>query len=348
MTTKNARFIPLVVMLALCIGAARLGVRTPADDMALAAGKFLDSLTPELRAKAVIGFDDKARTDWHFIPRTRPGIPFGEMNDAQRAAARVLMRSALSSRGALKVEQIIALESILRDVDKGTPDEALREPKAYTISVYGEPGAKDGRWGWKIEGHHISLNFTLPERDQVRTLPSFLGASPAQVRQGPGAGLRVLALEEDLARELARSLDDSQRKTAVLPGEVPREILTRPGGELEAVPAVGLAHSSMTPAQQALLLRLIEEYAHNLRHELGAAEMDRIRTAGLEQVRFAWAGELEPGRPHYYRISGPTFIIEYDNTQNGANHVHTVWHDLDRDFGEDLLRAHYEREHQRK
>ena len=102
----------------------------------------------------------------------------------------------------------------------------------------------------------------------------------------------------------------------------------------------------MTPAQRGLLERLIGEYAHNLRHELAEQELDRIRSADMGKVRFAWAGTLEVGRPHYYRITGPTFVIEYDNTQNDANHVHTVWHDRERDFGHDLLKEHYDHKHE--
>jgi hypothetical protein len=326
-------------------GAARLAQRSPATDMAHALERFLAALTPELRAKASLKFDDPARTDWHFVPRSRPGVTFGELTDAQRSAARDLLRSALSPRGMLKAEGIMALDAVLRDMEKAAGgDGAARDPLSYTIAIYGSPGQPKGL-GWKIEGHHLSLNFTLPNDVSVSATPAFMGTHPARVPRGSQAGLRVLALEEDLGRELARSLDDTQRKEAVLAGEVPREVLTLPGRRLDAAPSVGLAFSSMTRAQQSTLVRLIEEYAHNLRHDLAAAEMERMRKAGLDQIRFAWAGELEPGRPHYYRVSGPTFVIEYDNTQNNADHVHTIWHDRERDFGRDMLREHYEAGH---
>jgi hypothetical protein len=183
------------------------------------------------------------------------------------------------------------------------------------------------------------LNFTLSDDDAAVT-PSFMGANPAELRQGPRAGLRVLAMEEDLARELVKSLDEAQRKEAVLAESVPGDILTAPGRSLDTALSTGLAQAKMTPAQKHTLEQLVGEFAGNLRQELAGGELARIRKAGVESVRFAWIGSAEPGKPHYYRISGPTFIIEFDNTQDQANHVHTVWHDRERDFGRDVLKEH--------
>jgi hypothetical protein len=347
MMRKAAGSIPLSVFAALSIGAAALGRRSPTDDMAGAAARFLAALSPDLRTKVNLKFDDPARTDWHFVPRSRPGITFGEMNDAQRSAARDVLRSALSSRGMLKAEGIMALDAVLRDLEKASGgDGASRDPLSYTMALYGNPGQVP--WGWKIEGHHLSLNFTVAMDDAVSSSPAFMGAHPTRISRGPQAGLRVLALEEDLGRQLARSLGEAQKKDGILAGEVPREILTMPGRSLDTAPPVGLLYSSMTSAQQAMTMQLIEEYAYNLRHDLATTEMERIHKAGLDRVRFAWAGDVEPGRPHYYRISGPTFVIEYDNTQNNADHVHTVWHDRERDFGKDLLKQHYEDGHEHK
>ena len=316
--------------------------------MRSAAERFLELLTPELKAKALVPFDSAARTDWHFVPRTRPGVTLGEMTDAQRIAARNLLRSALSSQGMLKAESIMALEDVLRDMERAAGgDGAARDPRAYTLTVYGEPSTLRP-WGWKIEGHHLSLNFTLPREETVTTTPAFMGTSPAEVKSGLKAGHRVLAAEEELGRRLVKSLSVEQLKTGLLTGEVPREVLTLPGRPLSGVPDAGVPYADLRPEQQEILVALLSEFAGNLRHELAEAELERIRKAGLDNVRFAWAGATEPGRPHYYRVSGPTFIIEYDNTQNDANHVHTVWHDRERDFGRDLLKEHYEHGHEHK
>ncbi len=342
-SSGRGRRLAFVLLSAMSLAAARLAL--PATDMVGAARAFLDSLPPESLAKAKLAFDDAARTDWHYVPRTRPGITFGEMTDAQRIAARNLIRTALSPRGMLKAESIMSLDGVLRDIEKAAGGTGgSRDPLAYTLTIYGEPS--DARpWGWKIEGHHLSLNFTLPGGTVVDATPAFMGANPARVPSGPKAGLRVLAAEEDLGRELVRSLDEAQQKEAVVSQQVPADILTMPGRSLDGAPATGLPFSAMTPEQQALLKRLLDEYAFNLRHELAEAEVARIHEAGLNNVRFTWTGSVEPGRPHYYRISGPTFVIEYDNTQNDANHVHTVWHDRERDFGHDALKDHLEHGH---
>jgi hypothetical protein len=238
----------------------------------------------------------------------------------------------------LKVEEIMSLDSVLRDLEKGRGP--VRDPLKYTVEVYGQP-RDGGTWGWKIEGHHVSLNFTVAG-GAVTVTPAFLGANPAEVRRGERAGLRVLAAEEDLGRDLARSLSAEQRKAAVVSEEAPRDILAVPGRGLDGVPATGLAVAEMTGEQRALVERLLGEFAGNLRHEMAAPELERVRGAGLEKVVFAWAGGMERGQGHYYRLSGPTFVIEYDNTQDGANHVHTVWRDRERDFGKDLLKEHLE------
>jgi len=336
----SATSIVVLVLMAVTAAAAGWGSRRTSEaDMAGAAGRFLDSLSPELRTKAAVAFDAKAREDWHYVPRQRDGVEFGEMNEKQRIVARELMRSALSSRGMNKVEEIMLLDAVLKEMEQGAP--VRRDPLAYTIAVYGTPGTGKP-WGWRIEGHHVSLNFTGASGGTAVT-PAFLGANPAEVRQGARAGVRVLAAEEDLARELLRSLDEVQRKEAVIGETAPGDILSSPGRSLDEVTTTGLAVSAMNAAQRGLVERLLEEYAGNLRHELASHELERIRAAGIEKIRFAWMGGAERGTPHYYRLGGPTFIIEYDNTQNDANHVHTVWHDRERDFGHDLLKEHYDR-----
>lgn len=327
---------PFLVLAVLVAGAARLG--SIATDMSVAAAAYLNSLSPELRARASVPFDGPGRTDWHYVPRSRAGVTFGQMSESQRIAARNLMRAALSSKGLLKADAIMSLDTVLRELEKGSQG-PVRDPMAYEVTVFGDPGKPP--WGWKVEGHHISLNFTVAADGAWAATPSFFGANPAEVRTGPLAGQRVLGAEEDLGRELAVSLDDLQRKEAILTGNVPGDILAIPGRSLDEAPSGGLAYSAMKADQQAILERLLDEYAGNLRHDGAAEQLKRIRDAGLDKIRFAWMGKTEPGHPHYYRISGPTFVIELDNTQNNANHVHTVWHDKTRDFGRDLLGEHY-------
>jgi hypothetical protein len=340
---SRGRIAALSVVAVVSIAAARFASEPVGESLASAAREYLESLTPELRARANPKLEDAARLDWSFVPRSRPGVALGEMSDPQRIAARGLMQASLSSRGMLKAEEIMSLDAILRELEKGQAIAASRDPLAYTITVYGEP-LRGKAWGWKLEGHHVSLNFTAAGDRAVAVTPAFLGANPGEVRQGSRAGLRVLAIEEDLGRELAKSLDEAQRKEAVSPDAAPADILTGPGRSLDVAPSSGLACSKMTPQQQNLIDRLLEEFAGNMRQELANVELERIHKAGLEQIRFAWAGGLDRGQPHYYRISGPTFVIEYDNTQNGANHVHTVWHDRQRDFGQDALKDHYQSE----
>lgn len=313
--------------------------------MAAAANRFLDALTPELRAKAALPFDDAARLDWHYVPRVRIGVAFKAMDDSQRAAARELIRSALSSTGANKVEEIMALETVLIEIEKGARP-GHRDPLAYSIVVFGEPdaGADAQPWAWKIEGHHVALNFTGINQ-QTAVTPAFLGANPARIPHGERAGTRVLAAEGDLGRELLASLDADQRRTAIVADVAPADILAIPGRSIDEVDASGLPVSSMTGPQQAIVERLLGTYAGNLRQDLAEHELQRIAAAGIANLRFAWMGGEKPGEGHYYRLSGPTFVIEYDNTQGGANHVHTVWRDRQRDFGRDLLKEHYEKAH---
>jgi hypothetical protein len=220
-----------------------------------------------------------------------------------------------------------------------------RDPLLYSFAIFGDPAHTDQPWGWKVEGHHLSLNFSSPTAGLTATSPAFFGAHPARVETGPHAGLRVLALEEDLARTLATSLSRTAGKDLFFRTDAPRDILLAPGRSLDSIGnPVGVPLSAMDPSDATRLRRLVGEYARNLTADLADGQLARIATAGWDGIRFAWAGDLTPGRPHYYRISGPTFVIEYDNTQDDANHIHTVWRDLEHDFGADPLADHLKQE----
>jgi len=327
------------MVLLLFASAAR--AHSPAQEMAQAATNFLGALTPEQRAKAVYDFKDDERFDWHFIPKPRKGIPFKDLNAAQTGLAQALLKSALSQQGYQKASTIISLEKVLFAVEKQSGP--TRDSDLYFLTIFGKPGAEP--WGWRLEGHHLSLNFAVQGDQVLADTPSFFGANPARVQDGPRKGLRALAPEEDLARELVKSLDAEQRKTAILTTAAPRDIVTGNSRKAKLLEPVGISAGVLTPEQKQMLMKLVKEYVSRYRSELAESDLKKMVQAGEDKLQFAWAGEIEPGAGHYYRVQGPTFLLEYDNTQNNANHVHTVWRDLQNDFGDDLLRQHYEKVH---
>ena len=309
------------------------------EEMASAANTFLASLSPEQKSKATFEFKGDERYDWHFVPRERKGISLKELTPAQRPLAHALLNSGLSQRGYASAVTIISLEQILKEIEGGRGP--ARDPELYFVQVFGSPGPK-GAWGWRFEGHHLSLNFTVVEGRAVAGAPNFFGTNPGEVRDGPRKGLRVLGAEEDMGRKLVMSLDDSQRKTAIFSADAPKDIITGNARKAQIEGKQGLPFMQLTPPQRQQLAALVELYANRLRGEMAGQDLRRIADKGWDQVVFAWAGGTEPRQPHYYRVQGPTFLIEYDNTQNNANHVHSVWRDLENDFGEDALRKHHE------
>jgi hypothetical protein len=303
--------------------------------MANAANNFLATLSPDQKAKALFELNSDERLNWHFVPMERKGLPFADMSPSQQHLAHGLLSRALSHRGYFKATTIMSLEQILFDLENKAP---RRNAQLYYLSFFGSPGTNV--WGWRAEGHHLSLNFTA-QGDTVALAPSFMGSNPAEVREGPRKGLRVLAAEEDVGRELVKSLDETQRAVAVITNVAPRDIITGDSRKAKWLEPVGISAGKLSAAQQSLLRRLIQEYLGRSRAEAVEKDWARIEKAGWGDVTFAWAGGLNRGDAHYYRVQGPTFLLEYDNTQTDANHVHAVWRDLENDFGEDLLRKHY-------
>src|SRR5947207_397889 len=310
-----------------------------AEEMAAAANHLLATLTAEQVAKAAYPLNDNERFNWHFIPRERKGLPFKELAPEQKHLAHALLSTALSHRGYVKVSTIMSLEQVLRDLEQGKGP--TRDPELYFVTVFGKPDAK-GTWGWRVEGHHLSLNFLLVDGKDISVTPSFLGSNPGEVREGPRRGLRVLGAEEDLARQLVKSLTDEQRKIAIYTNTAPREIITGNDRKVTALTSTGISAAKLNKAQTELLGRVIREYVYRYRPEIADDDLKKIEKAGMKNLSFAWAGSVEPKEGHYYRVQGPTFLLEYDNTQNYANHVHAVWRDFDHDFGDDLLRDHYD------
>jgi hypothetical protein len=312
-----------------------------ASSMANAANKFLASLTPEQRQQATFAVESEELTRWHYVPAQqfpRNGLAIRAMNETQRGLAHDLMKTGLSQRGYTQATTIMVdLENILKALENGS---AMRDPEQYAFSIFGTPAAK-GVWGWRVNGHHLSLHFNVANGSTVASAPTFFGSNPAEVRvDGPQKGLRVLGDREDTARALLNALDETQRKTAILDGAAPGDIVTKTAVKVDSLSPTGIAASAMNPKQRELLMAVVESYSSSMAPDIASERMAQLKSAGLDKITFAWAGEAEVGKKHYYRVQGPTFLIEYDNTQNDGNHVHSVWRDFNGDFGRDLLREH--------
>jgi len=312
-------------------------LRVATREMVTAAQAFWNALTPEQQAKAGFPMNGDERLNWHFIPKTRNGLSLKEMQPAQRLLANAFFISGMSQRGYMDAVSIMSLEQILYDMENKSPK---RDPEMYHFSIFGTPDEKKP-WGWRVEGHHLSINFTLVSGVFVTAAPNFYGTNPQLVKEGPRKGLRVLAKEEDLGRALMLSLNEEQKKTAVIAAEAFKDVVTGADKKVNIGEPKGLPAEKMTEAQKTALAELIKHYAARARAEIAKSEWERIEKAGFDKVHFGWAGVTEVGGPHYYRIHGPTFLVEYDNVQNGANHVHAVWRDPANDFGGDVLAKHY-------
>ena len=340
MKTLALRLLAIGIAIVLLASAySRLHSASVMSDTAKA---FLASLSPEERARAAFQFQDEERFNWHYIPKARKGLPLKDMTPPQKHLAHALLSAGLSQRGYIKAISIMSLDDVLRIMEQGGKG-PVRDPDNYYFSVFGEPG-ETGTWGYRIEGHHISQNFTVVN-GKVQGAPSFFGANPAEVREGPRKGLRVLAHEEDFGRALVQSLTPEQKKVAIVNNTAPGDILTTASRKaaLNGQPS-GLQASKLNAHQRELLQNLLDEYCYNMPDQVAQAREDQIKKAG-SNIYFAWAGGEQPGQPHYYRIQAPAFLVEYDDTQNNANHIHSVWRDFDGDFGLDLLKEHYQTSH---
>ncbi len=318
--------------------------------MTRAAQALLKSLTPEQQAKAQLAFEGDERFFWHYIPtddipkrynKPRMGLTLKDMTGAQQHLAIGLLSAGLSQSGFIKATGIMSLEDVLKVMEKDTVDR--RHPGKYHFSIFGTP-TDDGTWGYRVEGHHVSLHFTI-HKGKLSGTPTFFGANPHEVRTGERAGFRVLAQEEDLGRSLMQALDAGQQKTAMVAEKAPADILTEASRKaaLTGQPN-GLSVSKLNAKQRGMLTELMDEYVSNVPETVAAQRREQIKKAG-NNIYFAWAGPVEKGKPHYYRVSSPVFLIEYDNTQNEANHTHTVWRDFNGDFGLDMLADHLHAAH---
>lgn len=309
-----------------------LGSEKPAVD-------FLKSLTQAQRNKTQMPFNDESRTLWHYIPSSmfpRAGIQLNELDPSQKSKLDELLKAFLSETGYMKTVKIIDLENVLLEI---SGDSVMRNPENYSVAFYGNP-EKDSLWAFSFEGHHVSLNFTILN-GKVENAPRFLGANPAKILSGPREGERTLQREEDLGFELINSLSEEQRKMAIFQQEPFFDIVTGKSKEVEPLSPVGIMLGQLSRNQQLIFLKLLDEYLSTIPAEQAEKRMNSIKNEELDEVRFGWAGATVLGEGHYYRIQGKSFLIEFDNVQNKANHIHTVWRDFNGDFGRDMIREHY-------
>ncbi|MFT7162727.1 MAG: hypothetical protein ACI9GZ_003922 [Bacteroidia bacterium] len=300
------------------------------------ANALITSFSIGQKTKALMAFDDKDRDTWTFLPaQDRRGLPFKQMSADQKKMVYSFLRAHLSEMGLKKTQSVIALEQILFELEK----HPKRDTEKYFTSFFGNP-LKDKVWAWSFEGHHVSLNYTVVN-GKISSSPQFLGSNPAEVRTGNQKGMRVLKSEEDFAYELLRSFTKKQKSTAIVSDKTYGEIVTRFESVAKNLGEEGVKASTFSASQKKTLIKLLDVYIFFINDELAAKRKKQIEDNGLENLVFAWAGSTEKGEAHYYRVQGKEFLVEFDNTQNDANHAHTVWRDFDGDFGKDLLKEHY-------
>jgi len=346
MVTKRMVTLPrwllvLLPMLALLM-AAQVGsnLKPAVAGMTEAAQKWLGLLSAEEKSAACFPFDSSERTAWYFVPLqdkdkkpTRKGLRLEVMNDLQKASAMSLVRAALSETGFRKVQTIMALENVLAVQEKGKGP--VRNPGWYFLTLFGTP-ALEGTWGWRVEGHHLSLNFTIKDGKVASITPAFFGSNPGEVKEGDKQGTRPLATSLDTALSLIKSLNDDQKKAALQSKAFPevqgQTVSARIGAQ------VGVSYQQLQPEQQKSMRQLTECYLENFHPDLQKAERDRLTDAGWDAVTFAYSGTPEPGTPLTYRLQGPRVLVEFINLQadgagNKNNHYHTSWRTLPSDFG---------------
>ena len=338
MRTSRRQFLSTVPAALLTLGLPFQAGARQHDAWTLRALAFLERLTGDQRSQCLLDFTSDRRRDWHYTPRRRPGLTLKTLSAEQRDLLWRLLATALSERGVAKARDVIKTEAILADT---SGNRSFRDPENYAIVFFGDPSAQQP-WAWRFEGHHLALNFTVVPGTGLTVTPAFFGANPATVPAGHAhAGFQALADEERLAFQLLDGLAPAQLEQTVIDSRSLGDIVTGPGREDSLRERRGLALGLMNATQRDQAVALLNAYVHNAPAAVASRSLERIRGAGLDQLHFAWAGSRTPGSPHYYRLHGPTLIIEYDNTQDGGNHVHSVWNDLLENFGRDQLAAHY-------
>jgi hypothetical protein len=327
----------LAAALALPVLAFALRSEPAAQGPVAAARAFMESLDRTQQSRAIVPFSDGYRTTWRYTPANRRGIPWKEMSVGQSEKAKLLLKATLSDLGYQRTQDVRTIEEILSRIENNR----WRDKEYYFITFFGQPSAREP-WAWRYEGHHVSLNFTYHGSKLVASTPQFFGSNPAEVRDGPHKGMRMLAREEDLGIALLASLTPEQRAIAIIGPSAPYDIFTREDPVAARQAPRGIRYAQLTDSQKKALLDLIRVNAEAQEAAEVKRRMDAIEKAGLDDIVFAWMGVPDRSGGHYYRIQGPTFLIEFDNAEHGANHIHVVWRDFDGDFGRDVLKDHYE------
>ncbi|MEO5958962.1 MAG: DUF3500 domain-containing protein [Opitutaceae bacterium] len=337
----------LFLAVALVFGAATAQAHEAIDAMLAAANAYLGALSPEQKTKATYPLTDAERENWNFVPIARNGLSFSSTSTQVQALGLALLRTGVSHTGMAKAQAVMQLEVVLKELERANAKQN-RDATNYFVTIFGEPSA-DKSWGWRFEGHHLSFNFTLVDGKHVFFAPSFIGTNPAEVRTGPRKGERVLAEEEDLGHALINSLDDAQRKVAIFAEKGLNEIVTTNKKRVDPLTPVGIAAAQLNAGQKEKLMAVVKSFVNRYHPLLAEETIAEITQAGIDKITFAWAGALKRGdAATYYRVQGPTFLIEFDNAQNNANHIHSTYREFKGDFGHDLLAEHYAKDHAKK
>ncbi len=323
---------------------ALISFQSHAQDIASIANAFLNTLDNNQKSTAQYSLDDGERFNWHFVPRERKGVCFRTFSESQRSAALSFLKASLSDQGYTKATSIMALENVLREIENRTSTDTYRDPLNYYITIFGTPSAK-AAWAWRLEGHHVAFNFASANNEIMSSTPSFFGSNPGIVPGGAEKGKEILKSETDLGFELINSLNAEQKKKAIISEKALPEIISFNTRKAQALSPSGIIYSELSKDQQKTFMKLLNIYVKNYQFGFANRLMEKINKAGIENLSFAWAGGFVGGTGNYYRIQGPMLLIEYDNTQTNANHVHAAVRDLTNDFAEDILREHYQKEH---
>jgi hypothetical protein len=301
---------------------------------------FIGALDSGQKARSVFAFDQMSRYEWHYVPATmmaRGGIALKDLDSSQKQMIYALVNHYLSKKGSARTQEIMKNEYFLKESE---PNNQNRIPENYFVAFYGNPGM-DSTWGWKFSGHHVALNFTIV-KDELAFAPFFFGIYPAEIKSGPNKGWRIIKDEEDLGFELINSLTAAQKSKAIFQLQAFTDIVTTNSVQVAPLATVGILAKDMNHEQKTVLNKLVVAYLSSMPNDIAEKRMKRIVSEDFDAIRFGWAGALVSGEPHYYRIQGKTFLVEFDNTQNHANHIHTVWRDFNGDYGIDLLKEHYQ------